>query len=247
MLSSIIIDDVYMDEIMSIVGYPLLTFEDSDFELTKEQVITLVVTPSLREYYRWFPIKDIREYSVSGTFEIDFPDESTFGVTYANVNTVGQYTTSYKGNALINSRYWRKSSTYGPNLYNTGNDYNMINANILESALNQSMIDKGKAFRTFTDVQARKLKGYSTVTGKMSVIWANYDNDFSKIPFNFINDVVRLSQSKLLEQLLMIRAQANNSIPEDFNDSLFEDKSDELKTEVMERWKKFSKIAIQRG
>ena len=247
MLNTVTISDTYIDEIMSIAGHPLLTLDDGDFELTEDQVKTFVVVPSIREYYRWFPIKNIQEYTISASFEIAFPNSDTFDIVHANYNSAGDLSTPLNGNAVINARYWTKDALYGPNMYCTGNSYGMENAQVLRNSLNQSYIDKYKAFRIYTDLSERKLKGYTNSPGKLSVIWAEYSSDFDDIPFNRLNDMIQLCQAKLLEQLAMIRGQANADIPNEFNVSLFEDKAADLREEVMNKWRKISKIAIQKG
>jgi len=246
-LSNITIENSYIQEILAIAGYPLLTLADSDFELTEDQIKSLVVLPTLREYYRWFPIPTNDEYSIAGSFSIDFPTSTTFQVMDARLNTVGNYTTNLNGNAFINARNYRKSSTYGPNMWGTGNSYNMENAYILRSATNQTYVDKYKAFKVSVNLTTRKLEGYSNTSGKMSVVWGSFSNDFGDIPFTRLEHVIKLSQSKLLEILLQIRANTNNDLPNAWNIDFYEDKRSALREEVLNKWMKETKVVITKS
>jgi len=246
-LSNITIADSYIEEILSIAGYPILTLDDSDFELTEAQIKSLVVLPTLREFYRWFPIPTIDEYSISGSFSIDFPTSDTFQVIDARLNTVGNFTTNLNGNAFINARNYKKTCGWGPNLYNTGNSYGMENAYILGSATRQSFVDRSKAFKVTPNLTTRKLEGYTNTSGKMSVTWGAFNNDFGVIPFNRLEHVIKLSQSKLLEVLIQIRANTNNDLPNAWNVDFYEDKRESLREEVINKWQKESKIVVIKG
>lgn len=245
-LENLIIDDQYFSEILSIAGYPLITNDDgeNDFELSNEQIKSLVIIPCLREYYKYFPLQDIREYSVSGNYSFDFPTPYTFGVVSANLNTVGQFTTVTASNAFIRSRYYSKTSEYGPGMYGTRNSYGIENATILKDVLNQSYVTKFKALRMYPNVQGRKLTGYSNTMGKISVVWANWSEDFNDIPFEKINDVIKFCQSKLLRQLVLIRGQISSELPNEYSISLFQEMSDKLEEEVMKKWQSYSKAVV---
>lgn len=248
MLTSVIISDAYINEILSIAGYPIINLDDGDFELTKDELKSLCLLPALRDYYNWFPIKNRQEYSTSGTFEIDFPNNNTFNIINARLNTVGQYGSVRTGNPFVDSYNFRRSSSSSySNAYGTGNDYGLGSANILRSSVNQSYVNKYKSFSVFVDEQNKKLKGYANAQGMLVVTWAEYSSDFDDIPFRRINEVIELCQAYFLEKLVMIRGQENTQIPETFNVDLFADKADELKDKIFTSWKNSTKSVVMSG
>ena len=131
-MTTINIDDLYINEILSIAGYPLLTLEDDDFEFSKEDIKTLVVIPVLRDYYRWFPIELQQEYSVGTSFSLDFPTPEVFNVVDVRLNnniTTGGGAT---GNPFVNATNFRQTYSTGYGRYGTPYDYGMINASYLK-------------------------------------------------------------------------------------------------------------------
>jgi len=247
MMNLNISDDDY-NEIITEIGYPVLTMDDdeTDIEMIKEQIIKLCILPSVREYFRWFPIITQAEYSVSSTFTIDFPDNETFAVSHSSLNTLGSSLSgSQTGNHLINSRYYSSSSgggsKYGPYSYNMGR------ARYTERIETQSLIDSNKSFRVNVNKASRQVTGYTNISGKLLVDWAKYSENYSDIPFSDLSLVIKLSTSYVLRKFGMIRGMQDSSTPNQFNYNLMLSESEKLKEEVMDYFKKRSKVVIQRG
>jgi hypothetical protein len=237
------IDEQYINEILRPVGYPVLTLDDDDFELSEEDIKTLCVLPAMREYFRWFPLIEEANYTISGEFSVDFPDSFVFGVTDARLNRLprGGSTTN---NPFVNERFFSQSRA---GAYGTKNDYDLTIARIYERYEKQSFVNVNSAFAVRLDQNNRRLHGYTTISGEMLVTWARWDNQFSKIPYNKLDEVIKLSQSYLLETLGMIRGQMNQGLDVDYNYQLFLDKAETLKEEILSNWKAHTKPIVLRG
>lgn len=239
---TIVIDKSYIQEILSIVGYPVLDTDNDDFELSEEQIKTLIIKPALREYFKFFPITQEAYYDVYNTFAIDFADSLTFGAVDVRFNTQGMFFLNPTGNPMVDARFWW-GSNYNP-YGNATYDYDLRYAYMKERVTNQSMIDSTKAARFIVNQNSRRVEGYSNTPGKLNIIWAKYSNDFNAVPFARINEVLDLCKANLLERLVMMRGQLISGLPNSFNISLFETKAKELKGEVFETWKNFTKVII---
>jgi hypothetical protein len=245
-VENIIIDDKYINEIISIAGYPVLSLDDEDFELTEDQIKSLVIIPTLREYYRFFPIPVESNYSVSGTFSIDFPSVETFNVIDARINTIGNYPASRTNNVFANSLRYSRDYGMSGGLYGTKNDYGITQALYMERAERASQVQYNKAFKVRPNLGTRKLEGYYNGGGgcKLNVVWATWSEVFNDIPFTRLNEVLDLCKSKFLEILFLIRGQQTTGLPDEFNYSLLQDKSDELKDAVYESWRMHTKVVL---
>jgi len=244
---SVTISDDYINEIISILGYPLLNFEDDDFELDKDDIKTLVITPTLREFYKWFPLPVYEEQYISGSFSIDFPSDAVYNVIDARLNA-NAISGIQNANPFVNSfNYTNNYSIQGYNKFGTPYSYGYENSNIIEKSLQYTKMNVDRSFKCKANLFTRKLEGYTNRQGVLSITWASFSWDFSNIPFDRINEVIMLCQVNLLDKIISIRKQQNSDLPTDFDISYFEKIRDDYKIEVLDKWKKLSKVVILRG
>ena len=71
MTTNVIISAEDLIRVKSRVGYPIL----DEVILNDMDIRVYAVKPALEEYFRWFPIQATQEVTISGKYEIDFPDE----------------------------------------------------------------------------------------------------------------------------------------------------------------------------
>jgi hypothetical protein len=241
LFASITIDEKYINEILSVAGYPVVTLEDFEIK-EKSDLIDLVIRPALREYYSFFPIILPLTYDISSSdFNIDFPTNETFDVIDARVNTLGSTYARPVGNPLVDARYWWPSrNSYGSGRY----DYNTFNAYFKEKNALQSVIDTTKAIRIDVDQVNRKAYGYCNTFGKLNITWATYSNDFNAIPMIRMKEVLDLCKGYFLEKLVMIRGQQAGGLPVNFNYQLLLEKSKDLIDKTTKAWENYPKICI---
>lgn len=242
------IDEQYFNEIITVIGYPVITVNDneSDIELSKKQIEELVLLPAIREYYNWFPYVVMEEQQISGGFEIDFPDDETIGVIQASLNTniFGASSLYPTGNPIINAAYYtynQAMSKYGPY------DYNSKGALWQMRAEQQTTIEMMKAFRFNVDKHTRKVRGYSNMASRLLISWAKYSENFDDIPQIRIPEVIKFCQSKLLETIGNIRSMQNSESPNSFNYEQMLTRAKELKAESLDLWKLKTKICVMKG
>lgn len=260
MQHNVIISDEYFNEILSSIGYPLADLTDlGEFapqngqpvsaQIVKSNIIDLVIFPAMRSYYKWFPIPYIQEFSVGEGFTIDFPDPEVFTVLDVRLNTAG-FGARDTVNPFVNNSIYRavnSTSSYGGAMWGTKYDYGMKQARIYDRMERASFIDMNKAVRFDVDDQNRTLKGYSNITGKIVITWGKMSENFGKIPYNRIDEVVQLSKANLLDHIGTVRGMQNSTLPNSFNYQLLLDKAKTLRTEVIDKWKNFTKVVIQKG
>jgi len=242
---SITIDSDTFNEIMLVTGYPIIT--TSDLNLTEEQIKQLLIWPAMRIYFNFFPKRIENQYTVgTSTFSIDFPRATTFGVLDARLSTARFSGLGVTNNPFINAQNIAVSGGRRIGKYGTENNYDFNLVRILERSERQSIIDSRKAFKVRVNETDRTLSGYSNITGKLAVIWADYSEDWDDIVFSKIEDVKKLAQANILEYFGTLRGQQNSDVPNSFNYDLFLDKARDLKDEVMEKFKAYSKVILLR-
>lgn len=238
-IPEILIDDNYLEEILTVVGFPLIELKDLEVS-DKSKIINLFIKPCVREYYKWFPKKTTSEYAISSTFSIDFPNENVYGVTGTRLNTYAN-TTPVTTNPFFNNLFVRSISGSGK----YGYDYGEMGAILYEQSEMQSFIDSQKAFVVHVDKDERKVWGYSNITGRVIIDWASWDSDFSKIPFVRLNDVLDLCKATVLEFYGNLRGQQDSNLSNQFNFDLMLERAQTLRDRVMEDWKSHTKVVIQ--
>lgn len=245
-MESITISDQYFQEIMRAVGYPFITI--TDLELTQNQIESLCIIPSMREFYKFFPKTSQVGYSISGTFSIDFPDTETFSVLDARLSKGAPSNSLPTQSPFMNAlQYTYAGNSYGGGQWGTRYDYDMTDAYILERALRASNINKNIVFKVDDiDYVNRKLTGYSNISSTLTVTWAKYDTVFANIPYRYLSDVIKLSQAYLLETLASIRGQMRQDLPNEFNADEFMSRATEYRQEIIEKWQNKTKVVILR-
>jgi hypothetical protein len=245
-MANLIITDSDFNFILTRIGYPFIS--EDDLEISFDQIKEYCILPALHEYYKWFPLQQTNTYSVSGSFSIDFPDVNTFSAKDVRINTArnGQ---SYTGNPLINSTFIRSLGSFGGSrIYGQPYDYGMDQVYHYERIEGQSSIDKYKAFKVYVNESDRVVEGFSNITGTLQVIWAQYDNNFSSVPFQRKKDVQKLAQAYVLRFFGELRLQGEmNEMPVAFDGQNFVDRADDIEEQVITRWEEFTKVVMIRG
>ena len=251
----ITISKEYQNEILMAVGYPLIKIEDiqelgmiNDKITPEENFKQLIVWPAMREFFKWFPIKNIQEYMSEESFSFDFPTEETFTVIYATLNTAGVGVRD-AANPFVNNSVYRAintTSSYGGGMWGTKYDYGMREARLYDRMERQSLIDTNKVFRIDVDPVNRVAFGFSNILGKLVIEWGEYSTNFYKIPFQRVSEVIDLAKSNLLQFLGMLRSQQNTGLPTSFNYQSFITEASRLREEVINKWKNFSKLSMMR-
>lgn len=244
----------YINRIISEAGFPLLKLKDMT-ELGSDEISILqnfkelVLWPAMQQFFIWFPVLNKQEYQVSSTFNINFPNTKTFGVTDARLNTAG-FIARDVTNPFVNNSIYRSvssSSSYGGGMYGTNNEYEMRSARISERLERQAIIDYNKAFRVNVDEINRTISGFTNVTARVIVTWAEYSEDFDKIPFRRVDEVISLAKAYLLRYLGQLRGQQNSNLPNTFNYQMFLERADKLEKEIIGQWRAKTKVVLIRG
>lgn len=234
------INQNHYDEILTEVGYPIIT--PNLLELTENQIKNLLIWPALREFFKWFPITSEQQIQASSTFEVDFPNSTTFGVVDVRLTTSAYRGSGVTANPLINETNIKVSRG---GRYGTRNNYEHAVAMYTEKLERISAIEYQKVFRVRTD--NRKVYGYTNTLGVISIIWADYSEDFNDVPFEHISEVIKLAGANILRYLGMLRNQDTSDLPNEMSGDEFISRADELEETIIDEWKKHTKVVITRS
>jgi len=243
------------DQIMTTLGCPFVTYAPNsedvsnyDLELNEDQIKNNLIAPVFKEYFRWFPIEDYTNITVSQNFEIDFPDASTFSVKDVRLSTKTlQYAPTT--NPFVNQCFIRNATgSYGYGMYGTRNNYGFTRSQIYRDIEMQSYIDKAKTFKWRVLKNQRKIVGYSNIEGAVEITWAKLSDDWDYIAFEQQQDVIDLCQGKLLKYFGHLRKQSENpNVPIELNGDDMIEQGKELEDKVYEKWHNMSVPVIMRG
>ncbi len=246
-MSNLIIEETDYKQILTALGYPIL--QETDFGIVEENIKDLFILHVLKNiYFKWFPLKEEDTYAISTNFSIDFPDSNTFGIVDARLVRLSNRGSIRSNNPLINEANIKIRAQSGyANKWDTGNDYGFAQVENIERSYQTSLAAYNKAVKKWVDYETNQLKGYSNISGDLSVTWAKYSENFNDVPHKFKNDVIKLSQSYLLEYFGRLRNQGTADLPTELTGDDFIDKAETLKDEVMEKFKQYTKSVVLRG
>jgi len=253
-MSDIKIPKDIFDQILSVVGCPFVTYapdnedpKDYDLEINEEQIKNIIMTQCFKEYFKWFPIETYDKVSVSGTFEVAFPNNYVFSAKDVRINTKASYY-EVTSNPLINSQFMYNAGSYGTRSYGTRYDYGYTSANIIKNVEMQSRVDRRKAFKWQVLKNQRKIVGFSNIAGMVEITWASYCLDWDFVAFEQQLDLIQLCQGKLLDYIGHIRKQIDvPDVPIELDGQVMIDEGKDLITGVYDKWKKFTVPIIFRG
>ena len=247
-------DDIFT-QIMTCMGAPFVTYalngddpKGFDLELTKPQIEQFIIKQVFRDYYRWFPIESYTLQSVSGPFEVAFPDEHVFFAKDVRMSTnIMAYGPT--GNALVDERFIQTpGGLYGRGMYGTRNDYGMSTAQISRRVEMQSFIDKNKSFKWRVKENLRKIEGFSNVAGTLEITWASFSDSWDYVAFSQQQDVIKLCQGRILEYFGNLRTFSKiPDVPIELDGEALVERGVKLVDEVYSKWKNFSVPIIMRG
>lgn len=244
---AITIPEEAFNRIMSVVGYPVLSLADltGSSAISEDDLKTLLIQPALQEYFKWFPVRSALEYEIGTTFEIDFPNDTTFGVIDARFISAlhsGQKTASPFVNSLL---FTSNTSTNG--MYGTTNDYGFQASRRDEESVHQSQINADRSFKITIDKVARKAVGYSNYSGRVAITWADHSANWSSVLYSREQEVIDLGRANVLDYFGALRNQSNASLPTELTGDDFIATAKELREDIMDTWRTFTKVIALRA
>lgn len=235
---AIVIDSDSFEEIASIIGYPKVPLFPN-----KEWYLKNAVTPALREYFKWFPIKEEETRKVGvGNFSIDFPDETTFGI--ADARAIDGHTNNF--NTLNNP--W---SLFTQTVKLQGKTDKLFSGrqetqNLYYETYVRSMSNRTRAFRVRVDKHGKRVWGNSNEDLRVNITWIKFSEDWGDIHFNQLNNAIELAQAFLCERQYNIRAQFEHDSTITISNEVLKEKADR-KLEIIDEWQQLAKVVGLKG
>lgn len=246
MARNITITEDDFNDIMKYFAFPVIDF--SVFPYSQEQVENLFIWPALREYYKWFPIKNIVEYPISRDINIDFPTDDTYTILSSILNTnIPSSGTGVTGDPIIDSANLLSSNSRFGRRYGTPYNYGQNVVYHYTRAENKALVNSQNAYRLVVDRTNRKAVGYSNVAGRVTITWGEYSTDFSRIEFTKIEDVVKLAASYIYDGWGSMLSMQSTALTNELNGDWMLDKAETLKEEVITKWEEYSKVVVMKN
>ncbi len=249
-IENIIIDDKVKNRILTAIGYPVLNFSDFGESYTDDTLKEFVLAPALETYYTYYP--EIIPYQVNlstrNNFEIDFPDDQIYNAINIRLNTVTNSTGSLTGNAFVDNANLINNSGYG-NLrkYGTKNSYGFETANYTRQQQRIYQANRVKDLNYNVDVKEKKITGYSTISGILSIDFVKYNNDFAYIPLIHMQEVIELCQAELQIFIGSLLSLQTDELPNQLDGDELLDKGMSKKEEIIEIWREAGKGVLRRN
>lgn len=245
---SLIIDQDNYEYVLSALGYPAVDHSELSSVVTEEAVKGFCILPSLKEYFRWFPIYERQSIAVAGgtTGGVEYPDSYTYSIAHhAFTSDTDSKDVSYafQGNPFVTQKYYSNASTgmFGSR-FNYG--FDSIGTTLRNS--DDIVRNSNRVVRVNTDEQNRKIEYYVNESGYIELTWAKWSDDFSKVPWNRQREVLELSKAELLLWTAGVLSQMNPEFPSEFNYDDMQTRGEDIKEAITEKWKGFTKaVAIK--
>lgn len=241
----ITIEDKHLNQIKKVLAFP----DVDNLLLDDNQIKDYCIAPALQKYFTKFPIKEMTSTPMGSGVEltIPFPDTYTFGVVDARITDIGMIGGSggafwdiVQFQAFQSNAIRGKTGAYGKRNYNP-------------SALQQATENKRHQYKSYQnayvtnkitmDYDNRQLLAYSSSSGRLNITWAKYSDDFSKVRYERQQDVIKLCQAELLQNLVDSSDILVDSASEiTINVDALKDKAEKLTESVMEKWNEWPDV-----
>jgi hypothetical protein len=100
------------------------------------------------------------------------------------------------------------------------------------------MVDYDRSLNWTDFPQERKVKGSSNMPGKLTIQWGKTSNDFNKVPYNYLDDAIKLAKGYLLQEAARIRDQVKLATSKvEIDGSVLQNQGDRWVEEVETNWK----------
>lgn len=237
-------ENIY-ERILTIIGFPIV--DPEDWKLTEGQIKNLMIFRAFEEYFNFFPLLEKDHKSVEYTFSIPFPDEYTYGITDARVNTRPADGGFQTGNPLINEMQIRvKHGGSGIRMWGTENDYGFQQVRIFSRLERQAFQELEKATRIYVNERDRIVEGYSNQYGSLSITWAKWSDNWDDIRRVYREDVIKLSQAYVAEFMGNLISLSNVDLPNQLDEGELLSRASDYRDEVLDKWREAPRPVILR-
>lgn len=236
------ISDTDIKRILLAVGGPVLSVED--LEISREDIIELVVLPALEVHFSYFPITIVQEVSMAGAISIPYPDPNlTMGLCSAEISMDVGNPNNPSFSPFVNDRNYQRGGLMRQGQY----DMEAVDGNMMTRLAAQGAINLLSTRQLRLDPTNKVLTGFTNASGIARLIWANMSLDVDDVPIFNKNDFIRFCQSNILEVLGTIREALKLSDDVQMNGQAMQDKAKELREEILDTWRTTTKVVIVRG
>lgn len=241
------IDDFYLNQIKSILAYPIVEM----VHLDDEQIKQFCIWPAMYRYFLKWPIQ-VENQIIHASTEmiIPFPDDDTIGLI--DLRTVGKTGLRAGTPNGQNSRFW-DIIQYNQNLKVKISDRNLNPEGlkyltIMQQNLIGSISNFSDTFSHEVNYSERNIRVFSTsVNAQLLFTWAKTSNNFGMIKPTRILDVIELSKSYLLRHLASVGSMLSDSGSEkQINVDALNSRADTIEEKITTLWQDFPDIIALR-
>jgi hypothetical protein len=230
----ITVDDLTLEKIKSVIGYPRIP----KILFTDDEIKRLCIHGALKEYFNKFPKVIEVQAPISDYVEVDFPDEFTFGIVGAQV--VGKGGQGGSSDSFWDVVRWQiysgysMSGNYGINRFNpNGLNDSYFTRNLQLNTVQNKLTTQDMRLNIYD----RKLRVHSGVSGYLLIKWAKFSNNFADVKREYAEDVTKLCQAKLLDLTGKTTGLLEDSdLSVKFNPDAMKAEAKELSDGVKEKW-----------
>jgi hypothetical protein len=225
-----------LNEIKSSLGYPLITVLDFA-DQTDDYITDNVVSRVLRKYFTFFPIQLDTNTGINGSFEIDYPND--------NVYRMFKHFFNYKTlNYETFSPFLLQAMTIHKGPYFRGFEHDHVREAITRLSTEESLMDYSRALRINDYPDLQKVKGFTNISGDITIIWAQKSNIFNDIPYNFKDDAIKLAKAYLLQDITRLRDQLKVSTKIEIDTATMKADGDRWEESVIRKWETRARAVI---
>jgi hypothetical protein len=230
---AITIDQNYINEIKSALGYPLVEgFEWENNSSTEDYIKNYVLSRVFRTYFTYFPIRIETNHSVSGQFEIDYPADPM-------VKRVLRHFFNFKNWSMLQniSPFMLQTMVIGRGTYSGGYDMSRMQQSMSDMTTYESLVDFTRALQIDDRPQERKVYGLLSTPGDITLQWLKVSEDFNDIIYSHVDNAIKLAKGFLMQDAARIRSQVTVNSKATLESSVIKADGDRYVEEVENEWK----------
>ncbi len=228
----ITVSQTVLDEVKSTIGYPLIINLDFGTGTGTDTYITnYVISRVLRIYYTYFPIRTDNNITVNGTFEVAYPE--------ADVYRMLRYFFNYKNvNFSTFSPFLLQAMTIGRGSFFRDFTNSQVQEAIIRLSTAESLVDYTKAVQLDDYPNLRLVKGYTNISGDITIEWAKKSDNFGDIIWSYQDDAIKLAKAYFIQDIYRLREQVKLETKVSINTQALKEDATRWEDEVTSKWRK---------
>lgn len=256
MIENIEVSEKTLNEIKTIIGYPIIN-EEFSFIMDDDAIKNYAIAPAMETFFTYFPVITPIEYVVTGgdtVFEVDVPD-NTLGIMrqqFVSQSVAAQGASLLQQGMFYGNPFYSGSQVISKGSYGLGGNfgtpfgYGKELFTYQNKFYNKSLEASNKAYYVKFDEVNNKILCKSSIPGVFYFEVGTATNDVEEIPLRRRQAFIKYAQGMLAQKFVDILSLSESDLPSVLDKDALADKAERYIEESLTYFREASSFPVMR-